>query len=102
MPISRDEFDRGRTNDSLSERILKFLNDNPAHAFSEEEIREHLGIPFLQEAQSWEDKIDALAQQSALSTKLLMLYFQKEVLRKSTELSSGSWTTCYTTNNLFQ
>lgn len=58
MPISRDDLERGRTVDSLTDRILEFLQQSPENAFTAEEIAvaiEHVGevaapglIPMMQ------------------------------------------------------
>lgn len=43
MPISEEEFRRGRTADSLTERIWKYFKDQPDQAHSAEEVAEATG-----------------------------------------------------------
>lgn len=42
MPISKDDFAKGRTEDALIVRIQNFLDSNKEKAFTEEEIMGHL------------------------------------------------------------
>ena len=42
MPISKDEFNKGRTEDPIIHKIQDFLESNNDKAFTEEEIMRHL------------------------------------------------------------
>jgi hypothetical protein len=42
MPITKDEFDKGRSEDPIISRIQNFLESNKEKAFTEEEIMGHL------------------------------------------------------------
>ena len=42
MPITEDEFDKGRSEDPIISRIQNFLESNKEKAFTEEEIMGHL------------------------------------------------------------
>lgn len=42
MPISKDEWSKGRTSDHLESKIEEFLATNKGEAFSAEEIINHL------------------------------------------------------------
>lgn len=48
MPISEEEFRRGRTADSLSQKIWEFLVGNPGQAFTADEVA--VGIGQVEEA----------------------------------------------------
>jgi hypothetical protein len=42
MPISKDEFNKGRSEDPIIHKIQDFLESNNEKAFTEEEIMRHL------------------------------------------------------------
>jgi hypothetical protein len=42
MPITKTEFEKGRSEDPIIHRIENFLESNKANAFTEEEIMGHL------------------------------------------------------------
>ena len=42
MPITKDDFAKGRSEDALIVRIQNFLDSNKETAFTEEEIMKHL------------------------------------------------------------
>jgi hypothetical protein len=42
MPISKNDFDKGRSEDPIIHRIQDFLESNKDEAFTEEEIMGHL------------------------------------------------------------
>jgi hypothetical protein len=42
MPISKSDFDKGRSEDPIIHRIQDFLESNKEKAFTEEEIMGHL------------------------------------------------------------
>jgi hypothetical protein len=42
MPITKDEFARGRAEDALIVKIQNFLDSNNKQAFTEEEIMKHI------------------------------------------------------------
>lgn len=43
MPITRAELDRGRTIDSLTDRVYAFLAQNPGTAFTAEDVAVGIG-----------------------------------------------------------
>ena len=45
MPITREELQRGRTLDSLTDRLFNFLQQNRGSAFSAEEIA--IGVGYI-------------------------------------------------------
>lgn len=42
MPISKNDFEMGRSEDPIIDRIQSFLESNKDHAYTEEEIMNHL------------------------------------------------------------
>ncbi len=72
MPITKDEFDKGRSEDPIISRIQNFLESNKEKAFTEEEIMGH----FYPEHIAWPG--DTIAFGSAM---LILAYARKIELR---------------------
>jgi hypothetical protein len=72
MPISKDEFNKGRSEDPIIHKIQDFLESNNEKAFTEEEIMRHLYPEHI----AWPG--DAIAFNTAM---LILAYAGKIELR---------------------
>jgi hypothetical protein len=72
MPISKDEFAKGRAEDALIVKIQTFLKSNKEKAFTEEEIMKHIYPEHI----AWPG--DTIAFSSAM---LILAYAAKIELR---------------------
>lgn len=58
MPIKRAEMERGRTMDSLTDRLFNFLQQGRGSAFTADEIAVAVGyVPPSKETDNWLDQI---------------------------------------------
>lgn len=72
MPINKNDFDKGRSEDPIISKIQKFLESNKDKAFTEEEIIGHLYPEHI----AWPG--DTIAFSSAM---LILVYAEKIELR---------------------
>jgi hypothetical protein len=72
MPISKDDFAKGRTEDALIVKIQRFFDSNKDKAFTEEEIMRHIYPEHI----AWPG--DTIAFNSAM---LILAYAEKIELR---------------------
>ena len=72
LPISKDEFNKGRREDPIIHKIQNFLESNNENAFTEEEIMRHLYPEHI----AWPG--DTIAFNTAM---LILAYAEKIELR---------------------
>ena len=83
MPISKIEFDKGRSEDPIIHKIQSYLESNKDKAFTEEEIMKHLYPEHI----AWPG--DTIAFSSAM---LILAYAGKVDLRYiSTDLGAKTY-----------
>lgn len=83
MPINKDDFDKGRSDEPIISKIQKFLESNKDKAFTEEEIIEHLYLGHI----AWPG--DTIAFRSAV---LVLGYPEKIELKY---INTGAGTMAY-------
>jgi hypothetical protein len=89
MPISRADMERGRTLDSLTDRVLNFLNQGRGSAFTAEEVAVGVGqIP----DEPAKNLLEGLARGFAMTpvTSLLGSFAREGVIdARNVELQNG-------------
>lgn len=79
MPISKIEFDKGRSEDPIIHKIQSYLESNKDQAFTEEEIMKHL----------YPEHIAWPGDTFAFSSAMLILAFAGKVELKYIEVDIG-------------
>lgn len=99
MPISREDFDEGRSEDSDESLVIRFLGSHPDQAYSAEELADGIGHdlarPLNPAASRASADLRALGKDVRLAnfeTFLVRLASEGKIARKIVELKSGrSW-----------
>ena len=81
MPISRDEFEKGETENSVKAKIRGLLQRNPDKAFSFDEIVEHLFKS--------EDPFGSLSHENIVEEALKGLLDDGQIISKVVYTESG-------------
>ena len=79
MPITKDDFDKGRAEDALIVKIQNFLESNKEKAFTEEEIMKHL----------YPEHIAWPGDTIAFSSAMLILAYDEKIELRYVDIDSG-------------
>lgn len=79
MPITKDDFDKGRAEDALIVKIQNFLESNKEKAFTEEEIMKHL----------YPEHIAWPGDTIAFSSAMLILAYDGKIELRYVDIDSG-------------
>ena len=80
MPINKNDFDKGRTDEPIIIKIQKFLESNTDKAFTEEEIIGHL----------YPDHIAWPGDTIAFNSAVLILAYAEKIELRYINTSSGT------------
>jgi hypothetical protein len=81
MPIKREDFERGRTQDSLEEKVVRFLVAHPHEAFTSDEIAAAIGHSSHREEQpGGVAELKLLVDKLRFDGELQMLAFRDEIV----------------------
>jgi hypothetical protein len=80
MPIDKNDFDKGRSDEPIISKIQKFLESNKDKAFTEEEIIGHL----------YPDHIAWPGDTIAFSSAVLILAYAEKIELRYINTSSGT------------
>ena len=80
MPIDKNDFDKGRSDEPIISKIQKFLESNKDKAFTEEEIIGHL----------YPDHIAWPGDTIAFSSAVLILAYAEKIELRYIDTSSGT------------
>jgi len=87
MPISNDEWNKGRTDDHLKSRIESFLRENKGEAFSVGEIINHL---YQFKGEVWASFLLGIGSAFVIRNELKNLIEEDTVKSKIIENKDGS------------
>jgi hypothetical protein len=79
MPITKNDFDKGRAEDALIVKIQNFLESNKEKAFTEEEIMKHL----------YPEHIAWPGDTIAFSSAMLILAYDGKIELRYVDIGSG-------------